>query len=240
MFFLYKYLSPFLSQTRNVVVLSYPKSGRTWLRVMLSDLGLNPGFDHVMTKFSYFKKPGDITKGLEGLKDNRILFLYRDPRDVVVSAYYYYKYNKAYHDLDFKVFLRKPEMGFEKIVAFNSYVLNNPQIFMNFMSVSYEELHANPVKELQKCLKFMAVKHICEDDIAKVVKKHSFSNMQKNEKNKNLRKIYGASLFPAPRNDNGEKSLKIRQGKVHGYKELMDEEDCKFCDEILSKYLSYV
>src|SRR5829696_8296931 len=115
--------SPGLFSTRDadVFVLSFPKCGRTWLRVMLSkyilDLrGHEPGdlvdvysisrraglpavtFDH---EDSYFTIEGACAQALETNKaryrDKRVAFLVRDPRDVMVSYYVYCtKRNRAF------------------------------------------------------------------------------------------------------------------------------------------------
>ena len=72
------------------VVLSYPKSGRTWLRAMLDELGIGVDYDHADANTLYHPTEpfeiGRVDAGRYG--DKRVVFLQRDPRDVLVSSYF--------------------------------------------------------------------------------------------------------------------------------------------------------
>jgi hypothetical protein len=94
------------------VIVTCPKSGRTWLRIMLSHLvqqrhGLpetavigttsfhraNPSLPRIF--FTHDSYIGDYTGNRESKQDylgKRIVFLVRDPRDIAVSAYFQWKY----------------------------------------------------------------------------------------------------------------------------------------------------
>ncbi len=224
---------------RPIFILSYPKSGRTWLRVILNDLELNPAFEHLQTKFTFLKPPTEVMDGLESLYGKRVIFLYRDPRDVVVSAYYYYKNNKGLHDCSMKEFIRSPNMGFEKVVAFNDFVLQHSDHFKAFLPISYEEMRKDPVPIVKKCLNFMAIPHLNSSKIQRAVEKNDFKNMQKREKEKELLNEYGEGLFSAPKKDGTEQALKVRRGKVSGYLDEFDDDDLTYCNEIMKKYDTY-
>ena len=94
------------------VIVTCPKSGRTWLRIMLSRLvqkrhGLpetavigttafhraNPSLPGIF--FTHDSYIGDYTGNRESKADylgKRIVFLVRDPRDIAVSAYFQWKF----------------------------------------------------------------------------------------------------------------------------------------------------
>ena len=94
------------------VIVSFGKSGRTWLRVMLSRFyqvkhGLSPrsllGFDNLHRKnraipkifFTHDNYIKDYTKNRDSKADfygKKVILLVRDPRDVAVSQFFQWKY----------------------------------------------------------------------------------------------------------------------------------------------------
>jgi hypothetical protein len=100
-----------LRKTDSVIV-TCPKSGRTWLRIMLSHLvqgkygfpdtavigttafhRANPSLPGIF--FTHDSYIGDYTGNRESKADyfgKRIVFLVRDPRDIAVSAYFQWKF----------------------------------------------------------------------------------------------------------------------------------------------------
>jgi hypothetical protein len=99
-------------QQSDIVIVSFGKSGRTWLRVMLSRLyqvkhGLSSrylmGFDnfHYMnraipkvfyTHDNYIKDYTGHADSKEDFYNHRVVLLARDPRDVAVSQFFQWKY----------------------------------------------------------------------------------------------------------------------------------------------------
>src|ERR1043166_6336340 len=101
-------------------VVSHPKSGRTWLRVMLDELGIVADYTHA----------GPAKKGHQHYKDlstdlprpyKRILILTRDPRDAAVSGYHQ-SIRRAHesHRISgtMSEFLRDPRIGIQKAAHF--------------------------------------------------------------------------------------------------------------------------
>jgi hypothetical protein len=74
--------------------ISFPKSGRTWLRYALTQLGVADKicFHHDGFEYNDGTKPPldfDYSKRLARYNySNRIVYLHRDPRDVMVSLFY--------------------------------------------------------------------------------------------------------------------------------------------------------
>ena len=99
------------------VIVTCPKSGRTWLRIMLSRLvqerygfpdtavigttafhRANPSLPGIF--FTHDSYIGDYTGNRESKADyfgKRIVFLVRDPRDIAVSAYFQWKFRTDKH-----------------------------------------------------------------------------------------------------------------------------------------------
>jgi hypothetical protein len=71
-------------KTRDVAVISYQKSGRTWLRFMLEHTGVRIMYDHAGAKNRLALPFEDIAQRVWDWDDWRVVFLFRDPRDTVV------------------------------------------------------------------------------------------------------------------------------------------------------------
>ena len=73
---------------------SFPKSGRTWIRYLLGQLGVDReiAFHHDRFEFNDGAKPAhdfDLASRLAHYRNvDRLVYLERDPRDVMVSLYH--------------------------------------------------------------------------------------------------------------------------------------------------------
>ena len=94
---------------QQVVLISFPKSGRSWLRLMLCDM-VNFQFKdaenivadtnllwkiHPLVPYftidhddACFKSPAELNLTKENYSNAKVIFLVRDPRDVIVSWYF--------------------------------------------------------------------------------------------------------------------------------------------------------
>jgi len=91
-----------------VYVVSYPKSGRTWLHLMLGKAvcaQFGVAEVHMLRSRKFTRAAGlsrtafTHARSLPSYRDKNILFLVRDPRDVVVSAVKYGAYMNEKHPL---------------------------------------------------------------------------------------------------------------------------------------------
>ena len=130
---------------------SYPKSGRTWLRVMLLDLGINIRFTHLDTGAddnSWGRRLSDLD--FPHTEDDKIIFLHRDPRDTVTSFFYEmtrrqrpnlrrtlkYWVQKRLPPKDLSDFVRSERFGIEKVIMFNLRCAEN----LNGLFIAYEAM----------------------------------------------------------------------------------------------------
>ena len=101
------------ARLKDAVIVSFPKAGRTWLRMMLDELELPVAHTHAGAKRAELPERTAFV-------DKRVVLLIRDPRDTVVSAYHQetkrvdQKYPGSISD-----FIRDPRMGIERIIEFN-------------------------------------------------------------------------------------------------------------------------
>ena len=221
------------------LMVSFPKSGRTWVRVMLDSINCklrctHDGSDHSLGTHFNDLVPCQIDGG-----DQPVVFLHRDPRDTVVSGFFQRSlrisegYNGSISD-----FIRDPHFGLEKILRFNlawfSYCLNQEAPRLTGV-ISYEALRRDPEKGLSElCSFFVPRQKVGEHKIKKVVAQTSFERMQAKEKDGSFAKIYSKALTPG---DIGNvESFKVRRGKVGGFADYFSSDDLLFADQLIADY----
>ena len=215
---------------QGLAVVSFPKSGRTWLRFMLDQLGLSPRFTH---------ENADRRASLEYIRENirlspykRVIFLHRNPLDTVVSFYNHTAFVKdwpyAPDELpgSLSEFLRHPRMGIRYILEFNKAWLESADRFDEFLPVQYEELRANPVAGLRRIVDFCRVVKVSDRDIEKAVEAGEFGRMRRLEESGKLAKRYPGTFAKAGSDPRGRK---VRAGKVGNYREALSQQDIDYC-----------
>ena len=224
-------------RTRDVVLISYPKAGRTWVRFMLN---------HARVPIEYSHSGADNRLGLtfEEIRDRvhewaerRVIFLTRDPRDTLVSSYFQATKRVA-EDARFQggisEFLRHPGYGIEKIARFNLHWLESASLFRDFTHVSYEDLQASTEQELRGLIGFATRRPPDGRRVTEAVEAGRFDNMRKAEI-----AIAGSPEDKQTRLGGGSKedpeSLKTRKGKVGGWVDYLSEEDAAFSTQVLAK-----
>lgn len=140
--------------------ISYPKSGRTWLRYVLHGLGLDASisFHHDGFEFNDGMRPThnfDLAhRKLLFHGDVRIVYLRRDPRDVMVSLYHqvtgrfddFFGYHGTLSE-----FLRDPYFGAEVLARFRNLwrtLARDPSVLL----VNYEDCHQDLMGVMQAIL----------------------------------------------------------------------------------------
>ncbi|MBI3672218.1 MAG: hypothetical protein HY245_02085 [Rhizobiales bacterium] len=205
----------FLWQRTRIV--SYPNSGRTWLRVMLDELGVRPRFTHAQSRYILALPATAIAEGVENYRHRRVLML-----------------SKKWQG-DFKTFLRHPNYGFERILAFNLAWLDARQRFhRGFHVESYEGMCADTPMALRRIVDFLNVPGVGDAAIAAAAARNRFDRMKAREQSGELFAQHG-NRFSAGQVDDPD-SRKARRGRIGGHVEDMDGEDIAYCDELLRRY----
>ncbi len=250
----------------DIVIVSFGKSGRTWLRVMLSHLfrvmyslpdNAIMGFDnfHKMnravpkvffTHDTYIKDfTGDFTSK-KSFYNKRIVLLARDPRDVAVSQFFQWKFRMKPHKItinnfppsgsDTSVFEFVTGTGGGSIHAITDYMnlwARESSQVNDFYMLRYEDLRAEPHKELAGLLEFMQVS-ATQDHINKAVEYSSYENMKKMESKAQFR-LSGSRMMPGDKNN--PDSYKVRRAKIGGYRDYFDDTEVAAIDKQLGDEL---
>jgi len=224
-----------INDLSDAIVISFPKCGRTWLRVLLGKLlkqHFNIKSDEVLEIHRladkdnrvpriYFshddnphkKSPNDLNTDKSTYKNQKIIFLVRDPRDVLVSIYHHKTFRTEEFEGSIRDYFNQEVGSLESIINFYNIWDDNKNKVQDFLIIQYESLHTKPVEEIRKILDFLNIKKVENTKINNAIEFASFSNMRKIEKsgeakNDKLTTKEGSS----------EKALKTRSGKVGEYK----------------------
>jgi hypothetical protein len=245
------------------VIVSFPQSGRTWLRTMLTRfyqtrygidemrlVGLKNlnRLDHRIPKifFTHDHYIRDYTGHRDSkidFADKKIVLLVRDPRDVAVSSYHSLKYrpNPARKGMN------EIEAEGENAPAPFEYMRFRAGWAVDFMNswqgeladgrrllVRYEDLRADPALHLKRVLEFLDAAP-SEAEIADAVAFASFDNM---------RQLEASAAFGrddrriVPGEASNPESFKVRRGKVGGYRDYLSDEEAAELDSLVGARLS--
>ncbi len=244
------------------VIVSFGKSGRTWLRVLISRFyqlryGLRPslmiGFDNLHRRnpaiprifFTHDNYLRDYTGHREDKRDfydRRTVLLARDPRDVAVSQYFQWKFRmrpakKTLNDypteeVDIFTFVMSPA-GLPRVIDFlNGWAREIPRI-PEFLLLRSEDLKADPAGVLARLLAFMGEKPTAEE-LADCVSFASVENMRKLEE-KQVFWLAGSRLRPKDRSN--PNSYKVRRAKVGGWRDYFDDAQVAAIDAYVAEHL---
>jgi hypothetical protein len=244
----------------DVLVISIPKSGRTWLRAFLCayfckknghDFTLEPEryadrrIPHIVYSHDQFEqrtkaRSWDNLRGkylvpARELRRARVILLARDPRDAFVSLYVQLTRRTRETDESLKnktigELLRDSAHGIVSIVQVMNKWLAEFCQLPNFALVRYETLRANPTGEFRRVLKLVGEADPALEAFADALQFSDFGNMKKLE-------TEGAfdSKILRPGDVRDPESFKVRRGIVGGYRESFSVDDLAYASAAMSK-----
>jgi Sulfotransferase domain len=244
----------------DVYLLSYPKCGRTWLRLMIGkaldehygigasnpmDLaGLSarePRIPRIRVRHDLRWWSASVDRHQDAYRSKTVIFLVRDPRDVVVSMYFNATKRQQLNDEeqrqhmfqgDLSAFLDHPVGGLDQIIGYYNMWAENRSLPALFHMVRYEDLHRDAGEALRAVLDAMRVQ-VGKPAIERAVEFGRFENMRKLERTDAL----GSHSLRAADNNDAD-SFKTRQGKVGGYRQYMSAEDLVYVNRRINRHLS--
>ena len=161
-------------------LISYPKSGRTWLQRLIVEAYLHKAdnFSEVKDIFDLHNYINTFPKILpthggacweesftvqdqndieamdyQAYLAKPIVFMVRDPRDVLVSQYYHMKYRTGIKNISKHELIHSEVIGLPKMIAYmNKWMTLSKESTNNIKIFSYEELHRDTINTVQAVL----------------------------------------------------------------------------------------
>jgi hypothetical protein len=253
-------------QRADVVIVSFGKSGRTWLRVMLSRVyqqmyGLSKraliGFDnfHGMNRAipKIFFTHDNYIKDYTGHEDSKadfygkkVVLLARDPRDVAVSQFFQWKYRMKPNK---KILNKYPEAGVD--VPAYDFVMNAdaglPKVirFLNLWASEAEYLGGFFL------LRYEDLKARPEETLRGLLEfmetpatdeqirdAIEFSSYENMKKMEQTKTFWLSGGRMVPKDRNNPNTYKVRRAKVGGYKDYFDDQQVQAIEELVNSTLS--
>lgn len=245
----------------DVYLISFPKAGRTWLTLQIGRVleqqfklknvnllklrKMSEQYPDLMPliRISHddqpqWHRPDELKPTKEQFRGKRVIFMVRDPRDLVISNYFQKKkrikpvgrtwlfFRKTRNKLrgepfkgELTDFITSDVGGFDTILRYFNIWAENRNIPDGFLMVRYEDVHADPAGQLRRALDFLGIKDVSDDVVREAIEYASFDNMRKMEQTNALGTY---KLRPADAKD--QDSFKVRKGKVGGYADYLTPE----------------
>ena len=237
-------------------LVSYPKSGRTWLRYLLSlymarvyKLGFEPDLRstfHILPNYDL-----DQERGLPSTEQYRdddmplvavshrnydadlfgrtpVIMLLRDPRDVLVSSYFHQTRHKHRFEGDIAEFLECDEYGAASIAEYhNDWAAGLAG--RPSLIISYEDMSDDAHTVVRRVLEFLSIP-VDEALLDEAVRKAQFDKMRKKEKQTGI---------PGHQYDREDADAsRVRRGKVAGYTDYLGPQEDERVQAIFSQHLT--
>lgn len=238
-------------------VVSFPKSGRTWLRVMLavaearargedpeevvrewleSDAprlgGRRVLFTHALSANAH-ERTQAMSHFLGYIGDRPRLFLLRDPRDTVVSYFFQVTKRQRGSSLEGGLggFVRDPGYGIDRILEFLRSCDRSLAVDPGpALLLSYEALHRDPRSTLRCVLEFF-LESVSTEALDEALAFGRFESMQRLEREG----VWAGNGRLAAPDPGDPESLKTRRGLVGGYREYLVGDDLAYVESRIAE-----
>jgi hypothetical protein len=244
--------------TADIVFLSPAKSGRTWLRAMLSHvyhLSYGTPVDQLVSRDRFHRLepriprffvshatsgPFSLRRRLtpRGLRRKTVVCLVRDPRDTVVSFFHQRGHRKkqasgsAESRTDATLTDDYIKVALAPVVAKVSRLEALAAAHQDGHLFRYEDLHADPAAELGRLLCILGHHDVPQSHIEAAVAFAAFDQLQQRE---------AAGFFRSdnlrPTDAAEPNSFKVRRGKVGGYRDELTAEQIATMDRVIDATL---
>jgi hypothetical protein len=230
----------------DLYLVAFPKSGVTWLVYLMANIHLKmSGSNQQATFYNIYDFIPDIDQN-RCLKENilsfpghrvikshseynplykKIIYLLRDPRDVMVSYYYYLK-NLGLFNHDLTNLIHSPIYGIEAWCRHVQGWVEKTPASNSIDFTRYEDIKSAPLKVLTRIYTLLG-HEVPQAVLEQAIELSSFENMKKLEAYSN----YGGDFrFPG--------FEFVRKGTAGGYRTEISEKDLDFINEKASRWLS--
>jgi len=227
----------------DVILTSFPKSGNTWVRfffcniISLSKWAARPvdfktlnstmpelGVSNLLRKWPYIDILPRIVKTHMGyllfFRNKKVIMIMRDPRDVMVSFYFYQKRMKHNPEISFPDFIRHPKYGLPGWFRYHqSWQGKDKKVF------KYEDIQLNDLAEFTRMIDCMGI-NISKDILNRAVEMSRFEKVRRNEVK------YGHSNPQLNKNS----LLFIRKGIVGDWENHFSRQDIAYYKKLVRQF----
>lgn len=245
-------------RTPAAILSGFPRSGRTWLRVMLAHafeelfhlttakpwdvdslskveprvprIVVTPGLGDPRTL-----KPENLPKSHDWAKGHRVVLLTRDPRDLAVSLYFERVHRSAHfpteiirYEGDLSSFLREDAGSLRTIIEYMNIWARNKDVPATIRIVKFEHLVADTALEFGRLLEFVGL-DATPEFVESLVRSASFDQMRRLEVSGRL------GYKPTPTLLQDDRALVLRRGIAGGYKDHFTRGDHEYAAAAMAK-----
>ena len=261
-----------LQQARraDVAIVRHPKTGGTWLRVLITRLyaaryglssrrvvrtdelhALEPAVPVFLSSSGYLSWErgwGDRVACDPELREKRLLLLARHPCDIAVSWYIQFTRRTSAFKRELMLaemerpiepetisrwnFITHPEIGLPAIIDYYNYWQQNVARLPNALVVRYEDLRSDTARELARIGEFLGG-GFQREQIEEAVDFASFDKLREKEKSG-----YFDNRSLTLRDPADPETLKVRRGKVGGYRDDLSSEQSAELDRMVEGRLA--
>jgi hypothetical protein len=243
-------LFPFRKYNPDLFIVSFPKSGRTWHRVILGayycllkdlnlDLAAEPQeialkynlpyakYTHDGANFDGNRKPDDPRVApAEGWKGKPVIIILRDIRDTLTSAYFHAHYRQKVFSGSIADFIRQPETGADKILSAWQRWERSLKDTSRFLILNYEQMHADTIGTMESTFKFMGIQDINNDLLRQAIEFSQADNLRELERKNFFKSGRLRSEDSAPK-----EGMKVRSAKIGDHLNHLSPEDLAYIAE---------
>lgn len=228
-------------------IVSYPKSGSTWLRFVLYEImnNLPSSFEDVNKKIptvgKHFNKDfntqyGRFIKTHEPYRDNykKAIYLVRDVRDIIISEF---NYNKKIRAIDktflfddfFNLFIDKSVNRYGNYYDHvNSWIQASQNKNANILFIRFEDLKSSPLQEFKKINSFLNLNKT-DAFLTEKIENNTLNKMKEKEiKTKDKKMLKTDKSIPF-----------VRNGKSGGWEHIYSADQLKIIDNKFGSILTH-
>ncbi len=237
-----------------VWIISYPKSGRTWLRVLLGkalcdwralDESVLLNTEHVcaaagLARTQFTHDGSEMRLGLRyteleadksAYRDKKVVLLVRDVKDTLTSAYFQATRRLGVFQGPISEFIRSDVYGSRKLLTFYQQWFQARETPKELLVIRYEQIHEDALSILRFVIEFIGFVAVPQEILESAVAFSGFRNLRQMEAQNHFR-----SSVLAPGDPADPQSFKLRQGKLGSYREHFSDSDISYVDSEIARF----
>jgi len=237
-------------------IISFPKCGRTWLRFILAQIiqkhyGVTVKDPLKLDQYArvdkriplirithedvpHVKYPDELNDDVNAFKDKKVVFLTRDPRDIIVSFYFHQTKIDGTYQGELFEFVREECGSIRTIIRYYNIWARRMKT-NDVLLVKYENMLKDCCLEIKRILNYLEIDGVPDDIVSSAVECAQFKNMRKLE-----RKGWFSTAGFKSGNINDFESYKTRRGIAGGYVDYLTRDDIAYIDNEIERNLEEI